>query len=268
VSYHPEEESIWALPHGEFGLEVIALVGALRYSEHRSVPEIHQHLCMLGLQISERTVTNLVERYEELVSLHLSDQSRLQELLARQGRVILCIDGLEPDATHEVLWIIRDILSGEILLARPLLSSTQADLSALLEEVKQALDVSILAVLSDAEPAIRAAVRITFPDLPHQLCQFHYLRRVAKPISQADQSAKSELKKQVRGLRPIERSVQERTDEDAVAVRGYCQAVRTALADGGHPPLRPGGLLLHERLESINTSLHQVEEKRGSFLLN
>ncbi len=42
--YRPEEEGGWALPHGEFGLDVIALVGALRYGEHRSVPEIHQ-LC-------------------------------------------------------------------------------------------------------------------------------------------------------------------------------------------------------------------------------
>ena len=166
------------------------------------------------------------------------------------------------------MWIIRDTLSGEILLARALLSSTQADLSALLEEVKQALPVPIIAVISDAEPAIRVAVRMTLPGIPHQLCQFHYLRRVAKPISQADQAGRSELKKQIRGLRPIERSVQERTDKDAEATRGYCQAVRTAMADGGHPPLRPGGLLLDERLESILTSLHQVEEKRGIFLLS
>src|SRR5258708_21050878 len=41
-SYRPEEEGMWALPHGEFGLDVIALVGTLRYTSHRSVPEIHQ----------------------------------------------------------------------------------------------------------------------------------------------------------------------------------------------------------------------------------
>lgn len=28
--YRPEEEGSWALPHGEFGLDIIALVGALR----------------------------------------------------------------------------------------------------------------------------------------------------------------------------------------------------------------------------------------------
>jgi hypothetical protein len=42
--YRPEEEGNWALPHGEFGLDVIALVGTLRYTAHRSIPEIHQAL--------------------------------------------------------------------------------------------------------------------------------------------------------------------------------------------------------------------------------
>ena len=36
--YRPEEEGRWALPHGEFGLDVIALVGMLRYTSHRSIP--------------------------------------------------------------------------------------------------------------------------------------------------------------------------------------------------------------------------------------
>src|SRR5215218_3536224 len=40
----PEAEGRLALPHHEFGLDVIALVGALRYVEHRSVPEIHKDL--------------------------------------------------------------------------------------------------------------------------------------------------------------------------------------------------------------------------------
>ncbi len=36
--YWPEEEGKWALPHEEFGLDVIALVGTLRYTAHRSIP--------------------------------------------------------------------------------------------------------------------------------------------------------------------------------------------------------------------------------------
>ena len=32
----PEQEGAFALPQGEFGLDVIALVGALRHAEHRT----------------------------------------------------------------------------------------------------------------------------------------------------------------------------------------------------------------------------------------
>jgi hypothetical protein len=266
VPYHPEEEGIWALPHGEFGLEVIALVGLLRYTEHRSVPEIHDALQLRGLSIAERTVTHLVQRYEELVALHLSDNARLQEVLKQQGQVILAIDGLQPDVGHEVLWVLRDTLSGEILLARALLSSTEKDLAALLLEVKAALPVPITGVISDGQLSIRKAVAQALPQLPHQLCQFHYLQEAAGPIFDADRHAKKELKKQVRGIRAIERALEDRTDEEAEAIRGYCLAVRSALTDDGHPPLSASGLRLYQRLNSMSASISQVEEKRGIFL--
>src|SRR4051794_23421152 len=43
---------------------------------------------------------------------------------------------------HEVLWVIRDCLTGEPLLARSMLSGTKADLAALLREVKDALPLA------------------------------------------------------------------------------------------------------------------------------
>src|SRR5579859_4978438 len=82
VAYRPEEEGRWALPHGEFWLDVIALIGTWRFAEHRSVPEIHQRLQSRSIQIAERPVLNLVQRYEELVALHLSNQQRLDDLLS------------------------------------------------------------------------------------------------------------------------------------------------------------------------------------------
>ena len=42
--YRPEEEGRWALPHGECGLDLIALVGRLRYREQRSALEIQRIL--------------------------------------------------------------------------------------------------------------------------------------------------------------------------------------------------------------------------------
>lgn len=266
LPYRPEEEGAWALPHGEFGLDVIALVGSLRYAEHRSVPEIHNHLLVRGVKISERTVTYLLERYEELVTLHLSEHARLRERLLEQGRVILAIDGLQPDKGHEVLWVLRDCLSGEVLLARSLLSGTQGDLVGLLWEVREALpvEVKIGGVISDGQQSIRKAVRSVLGDVvPHQLCQFHYLREAARPVFEADRHAKKELKKQVRGVRPIERTLEGREDAEARAIRGYCLAVRSALTDDGRPPLGASGLKLHGRLEAIHDSIERVDKKGG-----
>jgi hypothetical protein len=261
--YRPEEEGRIALPQHEFGLDVIALVGALRYQQHRSVPEIHQDLIVRGVSICERSVTNLLDRYDELVCLRLADSRRLRGILRKQGRVILGLDGLQPDVGHEVLWVLRDCLSGEVLLARSLLSSTEDDVAALIEEVKQALPVDIMAVVSDGQHSIRNAVAKVLPQMAHQLCHFHYLREAARPIYEADRHAKKELKKRVRGIRPIERRVENRTDPAAQAVQGYCSAVRSAITDDGRPPLQASGLKLHERLGAISASLQRVQKKGG-----
>jgi hypothetical protein len=99
--------------------------------------------------------------------------------------------------------------------------------------------------------------------VPHQLCQFHYLREAALPIFEADRHAKKELKKRVRGVRPVERSVEGRDDPEAEAVRGYCAAVRSAITDDGRPPLAASGLKLADRLEAVVASLDRVAEKGG-----
>jgi hypothetical protein len=310
--YRPEEEGRLALPQQEFGLDVIALVGELRYRQHRSVPEIHQDLRGRGLAVCERTVTNLLDRYDELLAVRLGDSQRLKGLLAKQGRVVLAIDGLQPDVGHEVLWVLRDCLSGEVLLAKSLLSSTEKDLAELIEQVKRDLAlvakgmgakgkgakvetipiVGIVGVVSDGQQSIRNAVAKALPGVPHQLCQFHYLKEAGKPIYEMDRHAKKELKKHVRGIRPLERKAEqamakmaeaERADEargegdgggegeraraeaalEAEAVLGYCSAVRSAITDDGRPPLDSSGLDLHQRLTAVSASLAKVEEKRG-----
>src|SRR5215216_2594142 len=260
-AYRPEEEGALALPHGEFGLDVIALVGQLRYREHRSVPEIHRELGRRGVVLAERTVGHLIERYEELVALRLTDHHRLRDRLLREGGVVLALAGLQPDVGHEVRWVLRDCLTGEPLLARSLLSGTEADLAALLREVRDALPVPILGVVSDGQQSIGRAVASALPGMPHQLCQFHYLREAARPIYEADRHAKKELKKVVRGVRPIERAVEGRSSPEAEATRGYCLAVRSALTDDGRPPLCALGLKLRDRLEAIDASLSRLAEK-------
>ena len=103
------------------------------------------------------------------------------------------------------------------------------------------------------------------PEVVHGLCHFHYLREAAKEIYAADRHAKKELKKRVRGVRAIERSLAEGDDAMSEVIEGYCQAVRSALTDDGRPPLDAAGLRLHQRLQAIEQSLEQLEQKGGSL---
>lgn len=169
--YHPEAEPHFALPHHEFGLDVLALVGRLRPAEHRSIPEIHHELSRRGVALAERSVLNLLDRYDELRALAADDPQRLRQRLQGQAGVVLAIDGLQPDVGHEVLWVLRDCLSGEILLARSLLSASTADLAALVARVRAALPVPLTAAVSDGQHSIRQAVARELPGVPHQLCR-------------------------------------------------------------------------------------------------
>ncbi len=259
-----EQEGRFALPQHEFGLDVIAAVGTLRHAEHRSVPEIHAELARRGVAICVRSVGNLLDRYDELLALSLTDAARIRRLTVPAGRVILAIDGLQPDVGHEVLWVVRDVLSGEVLLAKSLLSGTKRDIAGLLGRVRDALRVPVAGVVSDGQRSLVQAIAEAFPGVPHQRCQFHYLREAARPIYEADRHAKVALEAQVRGVRPIERSLEGRDDACAAAARGYCAAVRSALTDDGRPPLEASGLKLEGRLRAVAASLDRVEAKGGS----
>ena len=260
----PEQEGAIALPQHGFGLDVVALVGALRYRGHRSVPEIHAALRGRKVETAERSMTNLLDRCDELLATTLASSERLRGVLAGQGRAILALDGLQPDVGHEVLWVVRECISGEVLLARSLLSGTANDLAPLLNEVAGAIGVPVVGMVSDGQTSIRRAVARTLPGVPHQLCQFRFLREAALPVFEADRHAKKELKKQVRGVRPIKRAVEGCDDAQAEVVRGYCAAVRSAITDDGRAPFAAPGCKLKTRLGKLASSLGRVAQKGGS----
>ena len=136
--------------------------------------------------------------------------------------------------------------------------------------MRQALPVPITGVISDGQDSIRKAVARPLPACPHQLCHFHYLREAAKPISEADRHAKKELKKRVRGIRPIERRRRRRRRRGRTTRRRRsCGATApryaAALTDDGLPPLAASGLKLHERLSQIAASLDQVAALAGGL---
>jgi hypothetical protein len=107
-----------------------------------------------------------------LLALATANRQRLARLLGNQPCVVLAIDSVNPDLLDEGLWLLRDCLSGEVLLARSMPSATTVDLAALLTEVKVALPLPIVTVVSDGQETIRQAAESALPDLPHRVWRY------------------------------------------------------------------------------------------------
>ncbi len=70
---------------------------------------------------------------------------------------MLAADGIQPEKSNETFLLLRNLLSGRVLVARDLLSSSCEDLAPQLAEVKE-FGVLALGVISDKQSSICLAV--------------------------------------------------------------------------------------------------------------
>src|SRR6266851_1618919 len=188
-----------------YGLDVVVRIGYLRFTEHRTREEIWRALHgSPPVQLSERHVQNLLEVYLALLRASEADpRERLAATVEMHGGIILALDGLQPEQGNEQLWVVREVLSGAVLGAANLQQATAAHLARLLRPIR-ATGLPVLGVVSDAQESIHLAVAEVFPQVPHQLCQYHALREAAEPLWEADRHLLVQAKKELRGLREVE----------------------------------------------------------------
>ncbi|HET7638492.1 MAG TPA: pentapeptide repeat-containing protein, partial [Ktedonobacteraceae bacterium] len=119
------------MPGFTFGLDVILLVGQLRLGEHKTVDEIHhllmERLAPLSQTISRREILFLFEAYTALLraGTEVREDQHWREEVLRNGGLLLSLDGIQPDKGNETMYLVRDVLTGRILTAENVTSSTK-----------------------------------------------------------------------------------------------------------------------------------------------
>jgi hypothetical protein len=126
----------------------------------------------------------------------------------------------------------------------------------------------VLGVVSDAQESIRLAVAAVFPGVPHQLCQYHVLREAAEPLWEADRHLLVEAKKELRGLRDVERRTRrpdepEPSDPASTVVLDAVLALRQTVRERGTLPFDFAGLRVMDALDELGTTLDRCLSKRG-----
>lgn len=187
-SCHPEltylsaEAANLSLPHATYGLDVLVRIGYLRDYEQKTYAQIHEALPD-HIRVSERHVSNLYREY--LALLACAEQLDVDKLLAaaaKYGGLIVSADGLEPEGGQPQLWVAREVLTGTLLAAGWLPRVDAGTIEDFLAPVK-ALNLPVLATVSDKQRALINALEAIWSGLPHQYCQAHYLSNAMTQMS-------------------------------------------------------------------------------------
>jgi hypothetical protein len=265
-----------ALPGFTYGLDIVLLVGRLRLREHQTVDEVHQEVLTrlepLGVKIARREMLYLFEAYATLMraSSEAKDDQEWLAQVKKNGGIIVSVDGIQPEKGNETVYLVRDALTGRVLAAENVTSSETAVMKALLAPVV-ALKVKVLGTITDAQESELKAVEELWPEVPHQVCQFHALRDAAQPAFDADKQVKTAMRKQlqpkVRALRKqLKRDIPQASADEAKQLSvldEYAAGVLCALNRDGLAPLDFAAVQTAEDLDEVEASLQRLSKKGG-----
>jgi hypothetical protein len=209
----PLAEAQITLPWWLIGWDVFCWMGFRRFTRHWSIPQLQAELRdSYQICLSDDAIAGYLKRYRCMVAARHEDAELLKEAYQDIDRLVLTIDGLQPEKGHETLYVVRELRGKRIWFAEALLSSSTAEVQRLLAKAKdwaQQLGKPVELWMSDKQDAFVTGIAAEFPDVPHRYCQNHFLRDLAKPMLESDSHAKVQMRKKVRGLRDIEKQVLE-----------------------------------------------------------
>ena len=274
-TYRSPAADALALPGFTFGLDIVLLVGRLHLGKHQTVDEVHaellERLAPLGVTISRREILYLFEAYCTLLraSSEVKDDQQWLAQVKKNGGIIVSVDGIQPDKGNETIYLVRDALTGRVLAAEQVTSSETAVMKALLAPVV-ALGVRVLGTITDAQESELQAVEQLWPDVPHQVCQFHALREASRPGFNVDRKIKTAMRKQLQPkVREVRKQLKEQISQgppgeaaQLSVLDDYALGVLTALNFDGTLPFKYPAVAAVDALDEVEASLEQLE-KRG-----
>ncbi|WP_027416910.1 transposase [Aneurinibacillus terranovensis] len=263
--YRSAQADQLSMKHITYGMDVLAYVGQLRFKEHKTRKEIMDILNTEGVTVSERHVQKLYERYSVLLRASAENYAKqeMKKVTELYGGIILSMDGVQPEKGNETLYVIREVLSGTIVAAKNVKSSSTEELMEFIRPVLE-FGFPILGFVSDGQQSIRLAFEKLSPDTPYQYCQFHYLKDIAKPAVDSDRKLKTNIKKKLRGIREIEKKASKDVNNlESETALAYTAALRSVLLEDGCPPLELPGIKVFDQTKKIQKSLEKCLDKKG-----
>jgi hypothetical protein len=192
--YYASHLGMWSLPYSTYGLDVLALIGWEHEHEHRQLVEIQRELNRRGVEINERNTGKLYRQFLALLSASSEKaQEKLTSTAGKYGGVIWAVDALQPEGHTRLLYVLYEVLSGQPIAALQGGHIREEELIAWLKPY-QTLPFRVLATLSDGEVTLVAALKGSWPQVPHQRCQAHFLNNLAEAVLDYDDELRQNMR--------------------------------------------------------------------------
>jgi hypothetical protein len=219
----------------------MAYIAARRNREQKQFKEIWQELRQeYGIEIiSEREVGLLHRRIEALL---VGSQVRIDEVLAaattKYGQLIMTVDALQPDGGGPKLYVLYEVLSNTLVSLAMIDQANESNLTEWLKPYQKWQGV-VKATLSDKEKALVKALKATWPEAVHQLCQMHFVKDLSEPVHKADRELQKGIREAMGQLAPVPRAkeAEDKTDDLPVEMEESAQALEESSQGGARPAL-------------------------------
>lgn len=167
---------------GRYCYDMIMAVGQWYWREDVRVEMIQQRLEQLyRLDVPESTITDLANKFlDYLLAFHRSQQQQIARYMKHSGGYVCHIDGT-CEAGTPTIFMAMDGGSKIVLETRKMRAETTSQIQKLLESCDQAYGEP-LASVSDLSSQIAKALSRVWPNIPHLLCQYHFLRRLGEKL--------------------------------------------------------------------------------------
>lgn len=186
-----------AMTRKKFGLDVWAKVIQHRFKHKMNYLQIEQVMWDdWEVSVSQGTIKSICE-YFESAGKEAVDQETIG-LVKKEGRIVLSLDGAQPEKGRPAFWVFSDRLTGRILLTRYLEVAAAELLVKIFKDIEKLYGVLIKAIISDRQQNIVNAVKMFNPNIPHAYCQYHFLHHVREPIAAKDSHLLTNLRSAVK----------------------------------------------------------------------
>lgn len=192
----------FTLPGKRYSLSVWKWIAREAKKFNSNAAKISQRISdEFNLSISENTIRNIMDEIDCYLTHQIDDKTK--KIVSKQGKILLSLDGQQPEDGEDALWLFVDLLSNRVLDIKLLRSADHVTLYKCVDNILREYDAELIGLLSDKQGSIVKMHDKYFPNIPHQYCQFHFLQNIWNFLEVKDSHMQMKLSGVVNHLKMV-----------------------------------------------------------------